>query len=76
MNAYQAYGKAGKFTADTPRAAAMGYFERFPASRKCSVVQGKVDGPFFTVTYGRASAGEWPASYSDVTKKDAASLPA
>ena len=74
-NAFQAYGNAGRITADTPRAAALQYFAAFPSSRKCSVIQGKRDGAFFTVRYGRASTGDWPQSYKDVTKKAAASLP-
>lgn len=75
MKEYQAYGKAGNFTAKTPRLAALGYFERFPGSRKCNVIQGVSDGHFFTVTYGRASDGNWPESYKDVTKKSAELLP-
>lgn len=74
--AFQAYGKAGRVTADTPRAAAVEYFARFPASRKCNVIEGTQDGPFFTVSYGRASEGKWPSSYKDVTKRAAAGLPA
>ena len=76
MSAYQAYGKAGRVTRDTPRAAALAYFDSFPSSRKCNVVQGKKDGEFFTVTYGLASDGQWPTSYKDVTKKTAGDLPA
>lgn len=76
MTAYRAYGKSGHVTHATPRAAALAYFDSFPASRKCNVVQGKVDGQFFTVTYGLASDGQWPTSYKDVTKKTAGDLPA
>lgn len=75
MRAYQAYGNAGRVTGNTPREAASLYFERFPSSRKCNIDQGEQDGVFFTVTYGRASLGEWPASYKDVTKKTIGSLP-
>lgn len=73
--AFQAYGKAGRVTAPNPRAAAVAYFAQFPASRKCDVIQGETDGPFFTVTYGRASLGQWPTSFKDVTKKSAQTLP-
>jgi len=76
MRAFQAYGTAGRVTEPTARAAALAYFDRYPTSRKCSVVAGEEDGVFFTVTYGRASLGQWPESYKDVTKKTAATLPA
>lgn len=75
MKAYQAYSKAGRITRDTARAAAMAYFDSFPASRKCNVVEGKTDGPFFRITYGRSSFGEWPKNYKDATKKTAQALP-
>lgn len=74
--AYQAYSKHGTRTAETPRAAALAFFEAFPSARKCNVIQGELDGHFFTVKYGRASAGTWPASFKDVTKKTASKLPA
>lgn len=66
---FQAYGNAGKAYGDTAKQAGAAYFEKFPKSRKCNIVQGSFDGYFFTVTYGRVSAGEWPKSYKDVTKK-------
>ena len=75
MKAYQAYGKAGKYTGETPKKAALGYFDKFPSSRKCDVIEGDDDGHFFTITYGRASLGQWPTSYKDVTKKTACTLP-
>lgn len=74
--AYQAYGKAGRTTQATPRAAALDYFDRFPTSRKCNVTEGEDDGHFFTVRYCRTSAGEWPYSVKDVTKRTALDLPA
>lgn len=52
----------------------MAYFEAHPKSRKCSVIEGTADGYFFTIRYGRASQGEWPKSYKDVTKAKAATL--
>lgn len=72
---FQAYGTAGKAYGDTPRAAAMRYFADNPKSRKCNVTEGTRDGAFFTVRYGRSSAGEWPYSARDVTKRMAAQLP-
>lgn len=76
MKAYQAYGKSGRVTSEeSPRAAALAYFAQFPKSTKCDVIQGETDGAFFTVTYGRASMGQWPASWKAVTKKTLAALP-
>lgn len=73
MKQYQAWAKGGaKFTANTPRAAAEGFFSKFPDRRKCRVTEGEYDGFFFTVTYGR---GQWPQSWKDVTRKSAADLP-
>ena len=70
MKAYQAYSSIhGNVTADTAKQAALLFFEKFPKARKCNIVQGTTDGRFFTVTYGRASTGEWPESYKDITRK-------
>lgn len=70
MKAYQAYGKPGRVTSEqSPYHAAAAYFAKFPKSTKCNIVAGEHDGYFFTVAYGRKSAGEWPESYRDVTKK-------
>lgn len=74
MKAFQAHGTAGKVTATTAKEAAIAYFEAFPKSRKCNVIEGTVDGQFFTVHYGRHSEGKWPESYKDVTKKQVATL--
>lgn len=75
MKAFQAYSKHGRTTAASPREAAQQFFMAHPAARKCSVIEGKTDGAFFTVTYGRASTGDWPQSWKNVTKKSAADLP-
>ena len=75
MKAFQAYGTAGRVTAETPQSAANEYFSRFPSSRKCSVIEGEADGHFFTVRYGRASEGDWPFSAKDITKKAIHTLP-
>lgn len=73
--AYRAYSKHGARSAETPRAAATAFFEAFPNARKCDIVQGETDGQFFTVKYGRASVGEWPTHWKEVTKKTAPTLP-
>lgn len=75
MKAFQAYAGGSSVTRETPKQAAMAFFEQNPGKRKCNVVEGTVDGRFFTVKYGRASMGEWPQSFKDVTKKMAATLP-
>ncbi len=74
--AFQASGAGASVVADTPRAAAQKFFSIWPTKRKCTVTSGEIDGHFFTVKYGRASAGEWPRSWRDVTKKTIADLPA
>ncbi|WP_192242764.1 hypothetical protein [Mesorhizobium silamurunense] len=44
---YQAYAKGASITRDTPRAAALAYFEMEPTRRKCDdVAAGTVDGHF------------------------------
>jgi len=75
MKAFQAYGRAGRKTAETPRRAALTYFATFPRARKCSVVEGTIAGAFFTVSYGIASEGTRPTTYADVTPKSVDSLP-
>lgn len=73
--AYQAYGPAGRVTASTPRAAAAAYFATHPGRRTCDVIAGEIDGPFFTVRYGRASEGDWPSSWKGITPRTAGTLP-
>lgn len=75
MKEFQAYGKAGNANATSPQLAATSYFEKFPNSRKCNVIEGKTDGHFFTITYGKNSEGEWPLSFKDITKKSISELP-
>lgn len=76
MKAYQAYAAGGfAVTRETPQKAARAFFERFPGKRKCNITEGTVDGECFSVRYGRKSAGEWPASWRDITKKQVALLP-
>ena len=69
IKAFKAYGKAGYVTRETAKQAAITYFEEFPSSRKCNVIEGCIEGEFFIVTHGKASEGNWPVSYKDVTKK-------
>ena len=69
MKAWQAYGPAGRVTStDSPQAAQRTFFAAFPKARKCNVVEGELDGSFFTVAYGRASEGRWPRNWKNVTK--------
>lgn len=75
MKAFKAYGTDAHVTASTPRAAALRFFNEHPTKRKCNVVEGTVDGRFFTVEYGRYSEGKWPLSFKEVTKKTALELP-
>lgn len=73
---YQAHAKNyGNVTRNTPRQAAQDFFDKHPKARKCNVTEGVEDGIFFTVTYGRASEGQWPQSWKDVTKKTVDMLP-
>ena len=72
---FQAYAKGSTVTADTPAKAAKLFFDTYPSKRKCDIIEGTTDGHFFTVSFGRKSAGEWPQSYKDVTKKSALNLP-
>lgn len=72
---FKAYAKDCHLTRATPQAAALAFFETFPNKRKCNIIQGVTDGPFFTVTYGRKSSGNWPQSWKNVTKKTALNLP-
>ncbi len=67
MKHYQAYStKYGKRTEPTPRAAAQAFFAAFPGARKCEILEGVVDGPYFTVAYSR---GATPRKWEDVTRK-------
>lgn len=70
---FRAYAKDCGIVADTPQAAALAFFDKYPNKRKCNIIEGKSDGAFFTVAYNRNA---WPKSYKDVTKKLAVNLPA
>jgi hypothetical protein len=69
---FKAMAKNDSVIADTPRQAAQLFFQTFPNRRKCLVLAGKQNGPCFTVEY---DPQKWPASYKDVTKATAGSLP-
>ena len=76
MKSYQAYGTGNcRVTKDTPRQAAMAFFDAFPNKRKCDITEGVADGHFFVVAYWRASNGERPRYWKDVTKSQATALP-
>lgn len=76
MKAYQAYAEGvATVVRGTPREAAVAFFEQHPRKRKCRVIEGTLDAGFFTVRYGRASEGDWPQSWKDVTKQSAGELP-
>lgn len=71
--AYKAFTQDAAFTADTPRAAAQGFFNKYPTKRKCTIWAGTVDGSFFTVAIRLCGRGV--SHYNDVTKKSMAYLP-
>lgn len=75
MKGFKAYGVGCTATAETPLKAGEKFFQNFPDKRKCNVIEGTIDGPFFTVRYGRKSEGDWPRSWKDITKKTVATLP-
>lgn len=75
MKAYQAHAPGGtSVTKATAREAAVAFFDQNPGKRKCNVVQGEVDGHFFTIAYGLAR-DRMPKSWKGVTKKTAQDLP-
>ena len=72
MKAYQAHATGGfRAVADTPRGAAINFFNAFPTKRKCSIIEGETSEGFFTVTYGNP----WPKSWNEVTKRNLDTLP-
>jgi hypothetical protein len=76
MKAYRASDSKGSgFTALTPKQAAIKFFTNFPTKRKCDIIEGESKDGFFTVTFGRASEGQWPQQYKEITKKMIDSLP-
>lgn len=76
MKAYKAYGAQGDCASkSTPKAAAEAYFEKYPSSRKCDVVEGTTDGVCFTLACHIARPDKRPQSWKGVTKKSASQLP-
>lgn len=72
---FRAYASDGcAVTKETAYEAATEFFKTFPTKRKCNVIEGKVEGTFFIVKYGKSSTGDGPKSYKDVTKKTAEQL--
>lgn len=57
--------------ADTPRGAALKFFNAHPTKRKCDVVEGWGDGESFVIKFGNP----WPKSWKNITKKTADTLP-
>jgi hypothetical protein len=74
MKAFRAFGNDAGVTAETPRKAALAFFERFPNKRKCDVVAGESEGGFFSVRLSLVASGG-AQTFKDVTKKTAAALP-
>lgn len=75
MKAFQAYATGGtNVTRPTANEAAVAFFEQNPSKRKCDVIEGELDGHFFTICYGIGREGK-PKSWRDVTKKTAQALP-
>ena len=72
MKEYQAYAKGDYAYGDTPRAAARAFFDKYPARRKCNIIEGELDGGFFRIVYDPKT---WPYSAKDVTKKTIDQLP-
>ncbi len=70
--AFQAYANGDTCTSETPKAAAIAFFEQFPNRRKCNLIEGKINGAFFEVTYDPKA---WPKSYKNITKKMISTLP-
>jgi len=67
-------GNSSGVACNTPKEAAISFFERNPSKRKCNIYEGMDDGHFFSVSFGRKSTGEWPWTKKDVTKKDVPAL--
>lgn len=69
---FQAYATGVRACyADTPRDAAINFFNAHPAKRKCSVIEGWDDGQAFVVKFGNP----WPKSWKDVTRKTIPTIP-
>jgi hypothetical protein len=70
---FRAYAKDAPSTyGESPHEAALLFFSRNPKKRKCSVIEGYIDGPAFVTAY---TPGNWPYSAHDVTKANLYTLP-
>lgn len=73
---FRAYSERhGYCIGESPRDAALKFFEKYPNARKCEIIEGKSDGRLFTVIYGKASEFDWPDYYKNVTRKTVMALP-
>lgn len=69
---FQAYATGVRSCyADTPRGAAINFFNAHPTKRKCSVIEGWDDGTCFVIKYGNP----WPKTWRDVTRKTIPTIP-
>jgi hypothetical protein len=66
MKAFKAFGSKGSFVADTAKEAALGFFEKFPSSRKCDIREGEYEDGFFTIAISRTDNS---IKLNDITKK-------
>ena len=48
VKVFKASGNAGHVTRETAKEAAIAYFEEFPKSRKCNIIQGEIEGEFLS----------------------------
>lgn len=72
MKAFRADGAKGFFIADSAKQAAIGFFNKYPAARKCDIREGDYSEGFFTLTISRNSS-QYKAD--NVTKKMINDLP-
>lgn len=69
---FQAHATGVRSTyADTPRGAALNFFNAHPTKRKCDVIECWDDGVSLVIKFGNP----WPKSWKGITKKTADTLP-
>ena len=74
VTSFRATGANGAYSyGDTPRQAAERFFERFDTRRKCDVIEGRIEGHFFSVTFRRGD--QRPQRWENVTKAGVSKLP-
>lgn len=71
QKAFRASANGAGYTAETPRAAAQKFFAEQPTRRKCTVLEGELDGAFFVLKFGVGGGRSW----LEVTKKTLVDLP-